>query len=134
MILLLIASIFSCPFRCAVGVGCADAAESMQTHVAFEPCCDSCHRKDVEGDETPQPSSPCDDCDCLACICHGATLESSLLTLELSSVALACFFVESCEHQPQPRLSALSSVKLFPPHSPFFSGRAARIGLQSFQI
>jgi len=117
-----------------MGDGCAEVAGATQGLAALEACCDTCGGKDVLGDEAPQPACPCDDCDCQTCVCHGATVDGDSVLADLSSVGKVWLAVESYERFSKPRLTSLRVAGQIPQSSPFVSGRAARIGLQSFQI
>lgn len=132
LILLLIASIFSCPFRCAVGTDCADATQTTQVVAA---CCDECGGHDDGPEEgAPQPVSPCDDCQCPTCICHGAIVDGDAVVLDWSYVGASWLEIKSDQQQKQQHLTSLLSVNPAPRIFGFESGRAARIGVQSFQI
>ncbi|TWT66388.1 hypothetical protein CA85_24820 [Allorhodopirellula solitaria] len=134
MILLLIASIFSCPYRCAIGGGCANTADATQVVVGGDSCCKSCVGEDVQGDQTPQPECPCDDCDCVACICNGATVDGDSGAADVSAAEVVLLAVESYQRFSEPRPARLSSAGQILQGSLFVSGRTARISLQSFQI
>src|SRR6056297_751448 len=131
LILLLITSIFSCPLRCAVGSGCSDVKNTTQV---VDGCCNACDGDRAQGKEAPQPECPCDECECQACICQGATVDGNSVGEDISAADIFWLAVESYERLPQHRPTCLQSAGQIPHTSPFVSGRAARIGLQSFQI
>lgn len=134
MTFLLIASLLYCPFRCATGAGCADSFDVADADVVCHSCCDACDRNETQGEELPQPGCPREDCDCQACICRGAIVDGEPLTLDRLSARTVWLPLESLACQSQTKTTSLDSVDHVSLISRFVSGRAMRIGLQSFQI
>lgn len=133
VILVLIPSLLACPLRCVSGGECA-VTPQMGTGTPQTPagCCDGCGSGEIPQGEFPQPECPDDNCQ--ACICHGATDDTSSVTEDLAASAMACCPLECHDVHSQFRLGVRFPADRLWQLPPFLNGRAARIGLQSLQI
>lgn len=134
MILLLIASLLSCPIRCASGSGCTDSAGPADAVVASHTCCDTCGTQQTHQEEPSQPGCPCDDCACQACVCHGATVNADVVAIDLLAAFSVWLPVDTQAQRPLAKTHSRTQADDVPQSLPFASGRIARINLQSFQI
>ncbi|MEX0715634.1 MAG: hypothetical protein WD066_03570 [Planctomycetaceae bacterium] len=121
-ILLLVAALFTCPFRCL--------AEAQAGSFGEEKACACC---DHEQENAPSSPLPAEDCGCPDCLCRGAIIEDSagLLDAGQSVPDANCVTVNSAAdvHLPAPRVEASSA----PP--PLMSaGRLLRVAIRSFQL
>ena len=73
IVLLMIASLLSCPLWCANATDCADPASAV---ASSDGCCGHCQTHRQEAETPPAPAEPCNDCQCSTCLCNGAVFES----------------------------------------------------------
>lgn len=88
VVLLLIATLVACPFRCGGAFGVASAAEPTTSADETPTCsCDCCRRSTSRADDPAAPLPA--DCDCNGCVCEGAVLpEKVKFVAEDAPVAL----------------------------------------------
>jgi hypothetical protein len=71
-VILLIATILACPFRCGgmLGAACAEARAGVSEAPAGCACCRHESEPERSGNDCPTPQP----CDCASCVCEGAVL------------------------------------------------------------
>lgn len=134
--LLLIVALLICPHRCQGSFGAGCAVESATSTCA---CCK--HRAANRGmvppnkvttpENRPAPLSHPDDCSCGSCLCHGAILEKSDLTLGPFS------FVDFHFVPVGASLATVGNLKEWNDRPPVFGapvGRCLRLAIHSLQI
>ncbi len=129
LVLLLIANLLACPFRCN---SVATKAAMSEAPCRVVGCC--CSHSDPVPASLPKDDIPIDDCGCHDCLCDGAVLETGLELPSSTTEIVACWY-------PIPLLAIASSsaTELLKPcfqrmSGRYLNGRAARIAHQTWRI
>jgi hypothetical protein len=140
LVLLLVASVLTCPLRC---LSCS--ANVADGEVSASPACSCCsHCEDSPNSDLPPSDAPSpreDDCHCQACICEGAVVEAEVEQLSqrldskpmFGSAAPIMATRAIAGHDAARHLEFLMRCSLASPWQ-ILCGRDARIAHQSWLI
>ena len=140
-VLLLIALLLACPYRCAGLLGDVCAAEESVA-VDSTPRCPCCAKRRAVPEqplaaagekEKPSPSTPAEDCQCGSCLCHGAVVTDDDATHDVFFADLVAADNLAVASTPL-AAPAIPNQYEGPPTLATAAGRPLRVVLESLQI